>query len=55
MLSLQFSVSCCHVVALGSHCCKEIVSHILAVFHVFYLVSNDEKNHIMQSTAESAS
>lgn len=38
-----------------SQCCKEIVSFILGVFNIFYLVSDDKKNHIMQSTAESAS
>lgn len=42
MFSLQFAVSC-YVGSLVSHCCKEIVAHILAGFNVFYLVSNDEE------------
>lgn len=47
MLSFRFAVLWCHVVTLANQCCKEIISYILAVFNIFYLVSNGEKNHIM--------
>lgn len=44
MLSLQFAISRCVVAALVSHCCKEMVSQILAALNIFCLVSNDGKN-----------